>query len=84
MIKSRILKWEGYVTRVREKHSYRFLILIANREIGHLYNLRYLCHSMEEHGQEWSCTFFILCVMTNLKTCVIQNNIHYSIFMRSS
>lgn len=40
MIKSRILKWAGYVTRVREKNSYKFLVSIANREIGYLYNLR--------------------------------------------
>jgi hypothetical protein len=38
MTKSRILKWAGHVTCVREKNSYRVLMSIADRERDHLYN----------------------------------------------
>jgi hypothetical protein len=36
MIKSRILKWAGHVTRVREKNSYRVLMSIADKEATYI------------------------------------------------
>ena len=73
-----------YLTNLMHKicFTYRFLVSIAKREIGHLYNIRLyvLYHSLEEHGQEWSFTFLIPYVMTQLKICVIpQKSLFYNL-----
>jgi len=58
MIKSRILKWAGHVTRVREKNSYRILVSTADREIGHLYNLRLYVSFYKSEGRWFYPSWF--------------------------